>query len=296
MARLELFAGILPFVRTAEERSFGRAAASLGVTTAAISKAVKKLEDELGVRLLDRSSRVVTLTRDGEEFLERCRQAVLGVQGAREALQGRRREPQGEIALTMSSILAPFVVPGLTRLGAQYPRLTFRLHLSDRIARLADESYDVAIRMGELPPSSLIAKLLLRTRWVTVGAPSYLARRPAPRTPDDLASHNCLRFVGPNGKPRDWWFQEGDRARRFAVDGNLQIDHGGYLLAAAAAGMGLCQTADFMVRDALRDGSLVELLGDHTAAGPSVHAVATPARASSANVRAVMHFLADAFR
>jgi LysR family transcriptional regulator, regulator for bpeEF and oprC len=294
--RPDLFAGVLPFVRTAEERSFGRAAASLGVSTAAVSKAVRKLEDDLGVRLLDRSSRVVTLTREGEIFLERCRQAVLSVKGAREAMSDSRREPHGELRVTMPFILAPLVVPHLPRLAAHYPRLSFRLHLSDRVARLADESYDVAIRMGPLPSSSLVARLLRKTRWVTVGAPSYLTRRPAPKSLAELAEHNGLRFVGPDGKPRGWSFREESREVTVHPRGNLLIDHGGTMLSAAESGMGLCQVLDFMVHDALRDGALVEVLSAFAAEGPSIHAVATSGRASSTNVRAFMRFLVDVFR
>ena len=291
-ARIDLFAGVLPFVRTAEERSFGRAAASLGVTTAAVSKAVRKLEDELGVKLLDRSSRVVALTREGAEFFERCRQAVLGVRGARDAIQASRREPQGEVSVTLPFILAPFVVPGLARLGPQYPKLAFRLHVTDRIARLADESHDVAIRIGELQSSSHVSRLLRATRWVTVASPSYLARRPAPRSPAELAGHNCLRFVAPNGKAREWSFASGE----LAVAGNLLVDHGAELVSAARAGLGLCQVLDFMVQDAVGEGALVEVLATHTTSGPSIHALATSSRARSANVRAFIQFLVDAFR
>jgi LysR family transcriptional regulator for bpeEF and oprC len=292
--RPDLFSGVLPFVRTAEERSFGRAAASLGVTTAAVSKAVRKLEDDLGVRLLDRSSRVVSLTREGEEFLERCRQAVLGVQGAREAIQDARREPQGEISVTLPFILAPFVLASLPRLAALHPRLAYRLEVTDRVARLGVASYDVAVRMGALEDSTLVSRLLRRTRWVTVASPSYLATRPEPRRPEDLAQHNCLRFVGPNGKPVAWSFADGGRAVALAVKGNLVVDHGGSLLAAAQAGLGICQVLDFMIGDAVREGALVEVLAPLSAKGPSVHALATPGRAASANVRAFFRFLADA--
>ncbi len=293
--RPDLFAGVLPFVRTAEERSFGRAAASLGITTAAVSKAVRRLEEELGVKLLDRSSRVVTPTREGEMFLERCRRAVLDVQGAREAIQGARREPQGEVAATLPFILAPLVVPPLAQLSTQYPRLAFRLHLSDRIARLAEESYDVAIRMGDLPASSLVARKLRDTRWITVASPGYLARRPAPKHPDELAAHNCLCFVGSSGKPRDWSFEIDGRAATRSVAGNLLIDHGTYLLAAAENGMGVCQVLDFMVGPAMRDGRLVEVLAPFATAGPAIHALTTPGRARSANVRAFTSFLVAAF-
>jgi LysR family transcriptional regulator, regulator for bpeEF and oprC len=294
--RPDLFSGILPFVRTAEERSFGRAAASLGVTTAAVSKAVRRLEDELGVKLLDRSSRVVAPTRDGELFLERCQPAVGQVQGAREAVQGRRRVPQGEVSLTLPFIVAPFVLPALARVGEQHPRLVFRIDLSDRITRLARESYDLAIRTGELEPSSLVTRFLRATRWVTVASPAYLARRPAPRTPADLEAHNCLVFVAPNGRPRHWTFLEEGREVRRHVDGNLLIDHGTSLPAAALAGMGVCQVLDFMVAPQVREGQLVEVLAAHAAPGPAIHALATPGRVRSANVRAVMDRLLDAFR
>lgn len=291
----DLFSGVLPFVRCAERKSFSKAAADLGVTTAAVSKAIKKLEEDLGVGLFDRSSRSVELTRAGQVFLDRCRAAVLGVQGARDAVHASKSEPQGELAVTMSAILADMVVPKLPRLSAQYPRLTFRLNMSDRLVRLADESIDVAIRMGELEDSSLVTRLLRRTQWLTLGAPSYFATRPPPKTPNDIAEHNCLRFIGPSGKPRNWTFAEGNRSFRVKTDGNITIDNGTHLLRAAEAGMGLVQALDFMTEPAVRDGRLVEVLNAYAAPGPKIQAIATRARASSANVRAFVRFLVDAF-
>jgi LysR family transcriptional regulator for bpeEF and oprC len=289
---MDVFAGVLPFVRTAEARSFGKAAASLGVTTAAVSKAVRRLEDELGVKLLERSSRVVQLTREGELFFRHCRQAVVDVHAARAAVDELRREPQGEIAVTLPFILAPLVVPRLSRLGAQHPRLAFRLHLSDRVTRLGDEAYDVALRMGELESSTLVARRLRTPRWVTVAAPSYLGQRGTPARPDDLAAHDCLRFLAPNGKPRAWAFRE----RSIEVTGKLVVDHGTSLVVAAASGMGIAQVLDFMVGDALRDGTLVEVLAAHATEGPAIHVLTTAGRARSVNVRAFMRFLADALR
>lgn len=292
---LELFSGVVPFVRCAERGSFSRAAIDLGVSTAAVSKAIKKLEERLGVNLFDRSSRSVKLTRPGELFLERCRPAVLGVQGGLEAIQQARKEPHGETAVTLPAILADFVVPHLPGFGALYPRLSFRINLSDRVTQLLDENYDVAVRMGELENSTLIARKLRRTRWVTVAAPGYFAQRTSPKAPSDLAQHNCLRFLGPNGKPRAFTFREGGRGVRTPVSGNLVIDSGGQLLAAARAGMGVAQVLDFMVEPAVERGDLVEVLSSHSAEGPPIHALTTRGRASQPNVRAVLRFLVEAF-
>jgi LysR family transcriptional regulator for bpeEF and oprC len=273
-ARADLFSGVLPFVRTAEEKSFSRAASELGVTTAAVSKAVKKLEGELGVKLLERSSRLVTLTKAGQTFLERCRQAVLTMQGAHEAMQGATKEPQGELTVTMPFILAPFVVPRIGRFSAQYPRLSFRFNMSDRLARLADESYDVAIRMGELDNSSLVARALRKTS-VGDGGGAEL-RRPV-RCAEDPRGPRAAQL--PAFRRSEWEGAGLDLSRRRSLGrqppyrGNLLIDHGTWLLGAAESGLGICQALDFMVEAPLREGRLVEVLTGFSAPGPRIHAL-----------------------
>ncbi len=196
----------------------------------------------------------------------------------------------------MPFILAPFVVPNLPLMAAQFPRLSFRLNMSDRLVRLGDESYDVAIRMGELGDSSFVSRVLRKTRWVTVAAPSYLARHGVPREPADLETRNCLRFVGPNGRARDFVFREGSRTSERHVTGNLLIDHGVHLLAAAEAGLGLCQVLDFMAEGPEQEGRVVEVLGPYSSAGPTIRALTTQARARSANARTVIKFLVEWFR
>lgn len=292
----ELFAGVIPFVYTADERSFRRAAALLGVSPAAVSKAVAKLEEDLGVRLLLRSSRHVSLTSEGEVFLDRCREAIAGVRGARDVVSRSRRAPQGEVVMTLPFILAPLVAPALTEPAARYPRLTFRVQLSDRLSRMIDEGIDVAVRIGDLGDSSLVRRLLRRTRWVTVASPSYLARRPAPVSLDKLSEHNCLRFVAPNGKPRQWTFRSMNGEMELVhVEGSLLVDHGEFLVQAAVAGMGLCQVLDFMIENDLRNGRLIEILSGWATEGPPIHALCLPDRARSPNGRAVLDFLVDIF-
>ena len=197
----ELFRGVVPFVAVAEALSFRAAAARLGVSPAAVSKAVQTLEAELGVVLLNRSTRAVSLTREGTLFFERCRQAVAAVLGAREAIEPARRQPEGELVVSLPFVLTALVARGLEVLRARYPKLTFRVLVTDRLSQLNDEAVDVALRIGPLADSTLVARSLRKTRLVTLASPAYLSRRVAPRRLEELASHDCLVLVGPNGKP-----------------------------------------------------------------------------------------------
>jgi DNA-binding transcriptional LysR family regulator len=293
----DLFTGVLPFFHTAQERSFRRAAERLGVTPAAVSKAVLRLEEELGVKLLVRTSRTVSLTPEGSAFLERCREAILSVQTGRELLTQARKAPRGELRVTLPFILGNLVVPRMATLSARYPELSFRVAMTDRPLRLAEEGVDVAVRIGVPADSGLIGRHLRDSRWVTVGAPTYVARRGPPSHPGDLAGHNCLHFVAPDGRPREWTFLEpaSGEARPTRVEGNFSIDHGEHLLAAAVSGLGLCQVLDFMVEEHLREGRLVEVLASYSAAGPPIYALCTAERRRSPNVTAFLAFLAEVF-
>lgn len=297
MSGLELFSGVPHFLHAAEERSFRRAAQRLGLTPAAVSKAVLKLEERLGVKLLARTSRSVTLTPEGVDFLARCREAMSSLQAGREKLSQSRGLPRGELSISVPFILGRVVVPSLPRLSARYPDLTFRVTMTDRFVRLVEERVDVGVRVGALEDSSLISRALGGSRWVTVASPSYLARFGEPSAPEDLARHTCAQFVAPNGRPREWTFAggRGGGAREVKVEGKLRIDQGELMLEAAAAGFGLCQVLDFMVGERLADGRLVEVLSRHSAPGPPIHAVAAPDRARSPNVKACFAFLADVF-
>ncbi|UQA63070.1 LysR family transcriptional regulator [Polyangium aurulentum] len=288
---LDLFRGIVPFVVVAEERSFRKAAARLGVSAAAVSKSVQTLEAQLGIALLERTSRVVSLTQPGEIFFERCRAAVASVQGAREALEATRREPQGELVVSAPFVVVPLLAPALALLRSRYARLGFSVRITDQLSKLAEEAVDVAVRVGPMPASSLVARRLRRTRLFTVASPAYLSRRGPIAQLEDLARHDCLVLVAPNNKPRPWLFASGP----MPVAATLLVDHGPTLVDAALAGLGVTQAFDFMVAEHLRAGRLVQVLGDLTSEGPDVHAVCAPGRRASANVRAAFHALADVF-
>lgn len=295
----DLFAGILPFVHTAESNSFRAAARELGVTPSAVSKAIAKLEGDLGVRLLRRTSRSVTLTAEGDAFLGRCRDGVDQVRAAREAAMNAQHAPRGLLRVSLPLPLARLVVmPALPRLLGRHPALSVQAIVTDRHVDLVKERIDVAVRMGAPATSSLVARKLAHTRWSTVASPAYLARRPAPRTPHDLREHNCLKFVATSGRPVEWVFRASARTSSEPVRtaGNVLADYGEALVQAAVAGLGIVQAIDFMVQRELEHGELVEVLASHAAAGPSVHALTTSARRMPAKVRTFIDFMSETFR
>lgn len=293
----ELFSGVLPFSKVAETRSFTQAAERLGVSTAAVSKAVRRLEQRLGARLLTRTSRTVSLTPEGARYFERCREAIASMEAARESISDARRSPSGPLRVSMSFILGPRVVPALPRFTARYPNVELGISLTDRVSKLQEERIDLALRVGVREDSNLIQRRLLAARWVTVASPAFLARHGTPKAPGDLARANCLRFVLPSGKPRDFTFLEpsSGKGETLAVSGNLLIDHGQHLLEAAVAGMGVAQVLDFMVAEHLQSGVLLEVLAAFSAPGPSVCAVFAPERSKAASVRAFLGFLGELF-
>ncbi|MCA9705332.1 MAG: LysR family transcriptional regulator [Myxococcales bacterium] len=288
---LDMFRGIVPFVAVAEEGSVRRAAVRLGVSPAAVSKAVARLEASVGLALIARGGRRATLTREGEVFFGRCRPAVAAVEHARATLDEVRREPAGELVLSVPFVATALVSPVLTTMHLRHPRLRFQLKVSDAQARLAEERVDVAVRIGMLTDSSLVARRLRGTRLLTVASPGYLARRGELRQLDDLDAHDCLVLIGPSGRPWPWMFASGPRP----VAARLTTDHGPSVVDAALAGLGVTQAFDFMVEPLVRTGRLVTLLPDDVGAGPDVHAICSPGRRATPRVRAAFDAFADAF-
>ena len=290
----ELFRGVVEFVHTAKAQSFRVAAEELGVTSAAVSKAVKQLEADLGVTLLHRTTRRVALSEEGTAFLSRCEEAVALVSSARADATAAARAPRGHLTVSLSHVLGPVVIDLLARFRRRHPCVTLDLELTDRRRRLVDDKIDVALRVGPLTDSSLVARRLWRTRWVTVVSPSYLATAPDLRTPDDLPAHACIRFRSPRGKPVPWTFLGPDGPTRVDAPAGLDLDHGGSIVRAAVADLGVTQAFDFMVGQELADGRLVEVLPDHAAPGPDVNALTLPGQRRPQRVRVFLDYLAEA--
>ncbi|WP_437735017.1 LysR substrate-binding domain-containing protein [Sorangium sp. So ce1335] len=290
---MDLFSGVLPFVCVAEAGGFRAAAARLGVTAAAVSKSVARLEAELGVVLLERSSRRVALTPEGTVFLERCRAAIAQLKAGREQVAGAQREPHGTLRVTLPPVLGRSVLPVVARLSARYPRLSIRLIVTNRLLPLAEEEIDVALRMGPLDSSSLIARALRTPRWITVAAPAYLASRGAPTSPADLARHECIKFVL-RGKVVEWRFRAGDRDVEIATPSRILLDQSDLLLDAVVQAIGVAQVLDFMAAPLLEAGRIVEVLAPHAIEGPPLHALTPARRASVPRVRVFLDALGDA--
>lgn len=294
---MAVFARLEPFVHVAEKRSFRAAASHLGVTPTAVSKAVAALEADLGVRLLNRTSRHVALTPEGEIYLRHCRDALDRLQAGRDLVTHTARVAQGRIRVSMSFVLGRPLVTALPRLLARYPRIQVHLSFSDVAANLVEQDVDVALRTGELADSTLISRRLRAPRWVTVASPNYLARAGEPRDVEDLSAHTCLQFVLPSGQVAAWRFARPGHGASppFVAERPILLDHGDLLVDAAATGLGLAQVYDFMVRDQVRRGEVVEVLPHLSTAGPPIHALCVPGRQRVPKIRAFIDFAVEVF-
>lgn len=290
-----LFAGVMPFVATAEARSLTGAARRLGVTPSAVSKAIARLEAELGARLLNRTARTVTLTDEGTLFYRECRSAVAGVSSARAALADAQGSPRGMLRVSLPVALGELVImPALGRLLGRFPGLSLEALLTDRLVDLTAENVDVVVRIGRAMPSGLARRRLPSVRWVTVASPAYLARRRAPVVPQDLAEHNCLQFILPKGVPQPWSLRsQAAPSAPVTTRGNLSSDHPGGLVQAALAGLGLLQVHRYIVAHALREGRLVEVLEDHAPPALPANLLFPTARARSPKVRAFVDAVSE---
>ncbi|HUH94160.1 MAG TPA: LysR family transcriptional regulator [Casimicrobiaceae bacterium] len=257
--------GITSFVRVASAGSFSQAARQLGVSTVAVSRNVQRLESELGVRLLNRTTRKVSLTDEGRELFETSRGALAELEAAHETIAERRREPAGLVRVTSPSVFGRmYVLPLLAEFRARYPRIEVELSFADRLIDIVAEGYDVAIRAGEIAqPNAVVRKLADVPRFVCA-SPHYLMRHGAPQTPSQLAVHECIRYRSlTSGRPLRWEFGRGPAMKSYDVRGHLILNDVLAVCEAAIAGLGLAQLATFIATPHIRDSRLVSVLTDY---------------------------------
>jgi len=282
------------FVRTVDQGSFSAAARTLGLSPSAVSRQIGGLEDHLGVRLLNRTSRHVTLTEEGKAFYGRCARIAAEIDEVQELVSGMSQKVQGTLRVTATVAFAKSrLLPLFPEFLKRYPDLTLHLELSDRPVDLVAEGIDVAIRFTEqVDDDSVVARRLAPNRRVVVAAPAYLNRHGTPDTPEDLLAHNCLRLYS---VPRwnDWEFEEDVRTRTLEVRGNFEANSADAVYHAALAGLGIARLSLYLVCDDLRAGRLVRLLPEYTHDKADLIAVFPHRRNLSPKVRAFVDFLVE---
>ncbi|MBF8753641.1 LysR family transcriptional regulator [Pseudomonas guariconensis] len=251
------------FCLAAEAGSFTAAAQLAGVTPAAVSRSILRLEKRLGSRLFARTTRSIRLTEAGRTFFEQCSQALSQLVEAQQAVMGAQAIPSGRLRISLPTTYGHHrILPLLPVFRERYPQVTVEIHLGNRNIDFVAEGYDLAIRVRAQPDSTLVARLLEDAKLVVVASPAYLAKAGAPRVLEDLHDHECIQFELPSsGRRISWLFQEQGREREVFTDGGYACSDdvlGGVTL--AEHGAGLFQTYKFIVEQQLADGRLVEVL------------------------------------
>jgi DNA-binding transcriptional LysR family regulator len=283
------FKDLATFVRVAEEGDFSAAARSLGLTPSGVSKTIARLEDGLGRRLLQRSSRAMRLTPEGENFLEAARRVLGAVE---EAKAIGSAIPVGTLRIRCVPTFARYqlapIIPAFRRL---YPRLRIAFVLSNERTASLDDQADVAIASGDLPNSSLIARRIASSRWVICASPGYLAERGSPASPADLGRHECLNF-SMQTKWNSWSSVVGTPN----AEGGIVANQGDMLLALARAGAGIVRLAEFHISEDLRSGRLVQLFPDEQdQTEEPIYVLYQERRNLSPRIRAFVDFVERAF-
>jgi DNA-binding transcriptional LysR family regulator len=291
---MDRFDNVRVFAKVVESGSFAGAAAQLSISASMVSHHVKGLEERLGARLLNRTTRKISVTEVGRAYYERCTRVLADLEEADRAAGDMQTTPRGNLRVNATTYFgASCLGPVIADFIARFPDVSVELTLSGRVGDLVDEGFDVAVRLEPLPDSSLIARRLAVYRVVICGAPSYFEKRGMPCKPADLSDHNCLVFTG-SSFYRRWHLIDGNTDLRFPPAGNVSSNHPSALLHAALAGHGLMYAPTYVVGEALQSGQLVSVLDDFVPP-VTVRALYPHSRHLSTKVRTFVDFLAARF-
>lgn len=285
--------GILVFLRVVEHGTLSGAARALGVTTAAVSSTLSRLEKQLSVRLLIRTTRRLSTTPEGAEFYARCKQitadlaeAELVVRRAGRAVTGRLRV---RLPLTLGRM---WIVPNLPRFMREHPDLAIDVVCMDFVPYTMEDSLDLSVQTGELHDSSLAVRRLAGANYVVCAAPAYYAEHGMPATPEDLNNHTCIAYRRPrNGRIREWRVMTGSAVRQITINSPMIFNRIELMIEAAKAGYGLIQVPECYVQPWLANGELVETLAHCRAGGYQISVVYRQQQRLSPKVRVFMNFL-----
>lgn len=284
------------FVAVADAGGFAKAGGRMRLSPPAVTRAIAALEDRLGARVFNRTTRSLTITEVGQRFLENARRILIDLDSAEKDAVGETSVPHGHLSVTASvtfgrSTLAPVVAAFLN----QHSRISVSVLLLDRITNLIEEGIDVAVRIGPLPDSNLVARKVGSVRRILVASPTYLARRGTPLSPADLRLHSMIAFTGlmPN---REWRYMDGRTGHSVSLMPRLEINDAGAAIAAAENGDGITIALSYMVADKIREGRLLPILDAFTPAAVPVSLVYPQNRLISPKVRAFVDFAAPRLR
>ncbi|PSJ40800.1 LysR family transcriptional regulator [Allosphingosinicella deserti] len=282
---------VLAFVRVVETGAFSRAAERMGMSKSIVSRRVARLEDQLGARLLTRSAAGAQPTDPGQAYFERASNVLAELEAAQEVVADAMTQVAGAIRLSAPlSFGISYLAPALAEFAAANPRVELDISLDDRNVDLIAGGFDLAVRIGRLEDSALIARKIAPVHRILVGSPDYLERRGRPAHPRDLTAHDILVYGN-----EQWRFRIGSRWETIRVQPRLRADNGEMLRVAAEKGLGLCLLPTFIASQALASRALEPLLIDFALQESGLHAVMPPGRASTARVRALVDFLVGRF-
>lgn len=294
---MDPFTQLEAFTQVVADGSFSRAAEHLGVAPSAVSRAVAALEARLGVRLLNRTTRSLSITDEGSAFYARSLAILADLQDAERSVSRSRAAPRGKLRVDAPLALGEQVLaPALPEFLRTYPEVSVDLSLRDQYIDPISEGIDVTLRMGKLPASDLVARKVGRVRIVVVGAPAYLSRYGRPATPRELSGHKCLTYLL-RGHPIPWRFRGSDGSTMIApVTSQLSAGSGEVLRRAAVAGAGLIAVFEYTVIADVAAGLLEVVLADHALPAVPVYALHAQAHKPALKIRAFVDFVAQLFR
>lgn len=293
---MDLLDAMRSFVRVVETGSFSAVARELNATQPTVSKQVAWLEKRLGTRLLQRTTRSLSLTEEGRTFAARALAALEAIDEAEAAVGPRRQKPGGHVRIACPVAFGRLhVAPRLRRFLDRFPDLSLELVMSDGVANLVEQGLDVAIRVGQLADTTLVARRIGTTRRVTVGAPAYFRRHGEPQTPKDLADHDCIVYTA-LATGNEWHFEGKDGPVKVRVSGRVSANNSEAVREGVLSGCGIAVLPTWLFRTELVDGTVRIVLQDFEPVALPVHAVYPSRRFVPAKVHAVVEFFAEEFR
>ncbi len=294
---MERLVEMMAFAKVVETRSFSAAAVAMKTSKSLVSKQVSNLEAALGVRLLNRTTRRMSLTEIGAAYYEHCARIAQEIDAAAETVTQLQVEPRGVLRITSPVIFASLhLAPALQSFMRRYDEVEVELNATDRPVDIVEEGYDLAIRITDHPAPTMVARKIAPVRWVTCASPAYLEKHGTPGTPQDLLQHHCLLYQGIPALRSGWRYHIGGKEVSPPINGRCRVNNSEVLLQLALGGMGIILFPTYILGRHLKEGRLRQILPDCEAnPGMSMHVIYLPNRYMQPKVRAFIDHLMEHF-